>query len=116
MRPSIWIPLRLSAFRAIFHLSFDYREDHEGVLTVEKIGPRRGCPLDHDSEPYNPTRPGLRRLPQPMTLLTATFYYMAAASIASALLAVTRRNPVHSRLCVLALFLPLAGLSLLLGV
>ena len=50
-----------------------------------------------------------------MTLLTATFYYMAAASIASALLAVTRRNPVHSMLWVLALFLHVAGIFLLLA-
>ena len=50
-----------------------------------------------------------------LTLLTATFYYMAAASIASALLAVTRRNPVHSMLWVLALFLHVAGIFLLLG-
>ena len=50
-----------------------------------------------------------------MTLLTATFYYMAAASIASALLAVTRKNPVHSMLWVLALFLHVAGIFLLLS-
>ena len=50
-----------------------------------------------------------------MTLLTATFYYMAAASIASALLAVTRKNPVHSMLWVLALFLHVAGIFLLLA-
>ena len=50
-----------------------------------------------------------------MTLLTAAFYYMAAASVASALLAVTRRNPVHSMLWVLALFLHVAGIFLLLG-
>src|SRR5919197_1538604 len=50
-----------------------------------------------------------------MTLLTATFYYFAAASIASALLAVTRKNPVHSMLWVLALFLHVAGIFLLLG-
>ena len=50
-----------------------------------------------------------------LTLLTATFYYMAAASVASALLAVTRRNPVHSMLWVLALFLHVAGIFLLLG-
>jgi NADH-quinone oxidoreductase subunit J len=50
-----------------------------------------------------------------MILLTATFYYMAAASIASALLAVTRRNPVHSMLWVLSLFLHVAGIFLLLG-
>ena len=43
-----------------------------------------------------------------MTLITATFYYMAAASVASALLAVTRKNPVHSMLWVLALFGPFA--------
>ena len=50
------------------------------------------------------------------TLLTAqaVFYYMAAASVASALLAVTRRNPVHSMLWVLALFLHMAGMFLLL--
>jgi len=50
-----------------------------------------------------------------MTLLTATFYYLAAASVVSALLAVTRRNPVHSMLWVLALFLHVAGIFLLLG-
>src|SRR5438876_12155583 len=50
-----------------------------------------------------------------MTVLTATFYYMAAASIASALLAVTRKNPVHSMLWVLTLLLHVAGIFLLLG-
>src|SRR5262245_24800731 len=50
-----------------------------------------------------------------MALLTATFYYMAAASVASALLAVTAKNPVHSMLWVLALFLHVAGIFLLLG-
>src|SRR5262252_5092052 len=50
-----------------------------------------------------------------MALLTATFYYMAAASVASALLAVTRKNPVHSMLWVLALFLHVAGIFLLLN-
>ena len=51
-----------------------------------------------------------------MTSLTAQaiFYYMAAASVASALLAVTRKNPVHSMLWVLALFLHVAGIFLLL--
>lgn len=48
-------------------------------------------------------------------LQTAFFYYLAAASIASAVLAVTRRNPVHSMLWVLALFLHLAGIFLLAG-
>ena len=43
------------------------------------------------------------------------FYYMAAASVVSALLAVTRRNPVHSMLWVLALFLHVAGIFLLLN-
>ena len=43
------------------------------------------------------------------------FYYLAAASIASAILAVTRRNPVHSMLWVLALFLHVAGIFLLVG-
>ena len=38
------------------------------------------------------------------------FYYLAAASIASAVLAITRRNPVHSMLWVLALFLHVAGI------
>ena len=50
-----------------------------------------------------------------MTLVTATFYYMAAASVLSALLAVTRKNPVHSMLWVLGLFLHVAGIFLLLG-
>lgn len=50
-----------------------------------------------------------------MTLSSAVFYYMAVASIASALLAVTRRNPVHNMLWVLALFLHVAGIFLLLG-
>ena len=50
-----------------------------------------------------------------MTLLAATFYYMAAAGIVSALLAVTRRNPVHSMLWVLALFMHVAGIFLLLA-
>ena len=45
----------------------------------------------------------------------AAFYYLAAASIASAILAVTRRNPVHSMLWVLALFLHVAGVFLLVG-
>ena len=39
---------------------------------------------------------------------------MAAASVVSALLAVTRKNPVHSMLWVLALFLHIAGMFLLL--
>ena len=43
------------------------------------------------------------------------FYYLAAASVASAMLAVTRRNPVHSMLWVLALFLHVAGIFLLAG-
>ncbi len=52
-----------------------------------------------------------------MTLLTAqtAFYYMAVASVVSAILAVTRKNPVHSMLWVLALFLHVAGIFLLLG-
>ena len=52
-----------------------------------------------------------------MTFFTAqtAFYYMATASITSALLAVTRKNPVHSMLWVLALFLHVAGIFLLLG-
>jgi len=52
-----------------------------------------------------------------MAFLTAqtAFYYLATASVASAILAVTRRNPVHSMLWVLALFLHVAGIFLLLG-
>ena len=52
-----------------------------------------------------------------MTLLAAqtAFYYMAAASVVSAILAVTSRNPVHSMLWVLALFLHVAGIFLLLS-
>ena len=42
------------------------------------------------------------------------FYYLAAASVASAVLAITRRNPIHSMLWVLALFLHVAGIFLLL--
>ena len=45
----------------------------------------------------------------------AAFWYLAGASVASALLAVTRRNPIHSMLWVLALFLHVAGIYLLLG-
>ena len=48
-------------------------------------------------------------------LFRSAFYYMAAASVGSALLAVTRRNLVHSMLWVLALFLHVAGIFLLLG-
>jgi NADH-quinone oxidoreductase subunit J len=48
-------------------------------------------------------------------VLTATFYYLALASVTSALLAVTRKNPVHSMLWVLALFLHVAGIFVLLG-
>ena len=43
------------------------------------------------------------------------FYYLAAASIASAILAVTRHKPIHSMLWVLALFLHVAGIFLLVG-
>lgn len=50
-----------------------------------------------------------------MTLPTAIFYYLAVASIASALLAVTRKNAVHSLLWVLALFLHVAGIFVLLA-
>ena len=48
-------------------------------------------------------------------MVSGIFYYMAAASVVSALLAVTRKNPVHSMLWVLALFLHVAGIFLLLG-
>jgi len=40
-----------------------------------------------------------------MSAAQATFYYLAAASVAGALLEVTRKSPVHSMLWVLALFL-----------
>ena len=52
-----------------------------------------------------------------MTILAGqtAFYYLAAASIASAILAVTRKSPVHSMLWVLALFLHVAGIFLLVG-
>jgi NADH-quinone oxidoreductase subunit J len=43
------------------------------------------------------------------------FYYLAAASIASAIFAITRRKPIHSLLWVLALFLHVAGIFLLMG-
>ena len=43
------------------------------------------------------------------------FYYLAAASIASAMLAITRSNPIHSMLWVLALFLHVAGIFVLVG-
>jgi NADH-quinone oxidoreductase subunit J len=45
----------------------------------------------------------------------AAFYYLAAASIASAGLAITRSNPIHSMLWVLALFLHIAGIFVLVG-
>ena len=57
----------------------------------------------------------VRRTLQLMTFLTGVFYYLAVASVVSALLAVTRRSPVHSMLWVLALFLHVAGIFLLLG-
>ena len=43
------------------------------------------------------------------------FYYLAAASIASAILAVTRYKPIHSLLWVLSLFLHVAGIFLMMG-
>jgi NADH-quinone oxidoreductase subunit J len=43
------------------------------------------------------------------------FYYLAAASVASAVLAITRHNPIHSMLWVLALFLHVAGIFLFVG-
>lgn len=51
----------------------------------------------------------------PLQAAVTAFSYLAAASIASAILAVTRRNPVHSMLWVLALFLHIAGIFLLAG-
>lgn len=49
-----------------------------------------------------------------MTIARLAFAYFAAASTASALLAVTRRNPVHGVLWVLSLFLHVAGIFLFL--
>ena len=46
---------------------------------------------------------------------TTAFFYMAGASLTSAILAVTRRNPVHSMLWVLALFMHVAGIFLILN-
>lgn len=57
------------------------------------------------------TREGLQRL----TVATLSFYYMAAVCVACAFLAVTRRNPVHSILWVLALFMHVAAIFLILG-
>ncbi len=48
-------------------------------------------------------------------IIQGVFYYLAAASIVSALLAVTRKNPVYSILWVLALFLHVAGIFLVMG-
>src|SRR5712691_13310906 len=50
-----------------------------------------------------------------VALRETAFYYLAAASVASASLAVTRRSPVHSMLWVLALFIHVAGIFLLVG-
>jgi NADH-quinone oxidoreductase subunit J len=49
------------------------------------------------------------------TAVLVIFYYLAAASIASAILAVTRRKPIHSLLWVLSLFLHVAGIFLMMG-
>lgn len=51
----------------------------------------------------------------PILIGQIAFYYLAAASVASAILAVTRRNPVHAMLWVLALFMHVAGIFLLVG-
>jgi NADH-quinone oxidoreductase subunit J len=45
----------------------------------------------------------------------AAFYYLAAASVASALLAASRKNPIHSMLWVLALFLHVSAIFLIVG-
>ena len=45
----------------------------------------------------------------------AAFYYLAAASIASAVLAISRSNPIHSMLWVLSLFIHVAGIFVLVG-
>ena len=51
----------------------------------------------------------------PILVGQIAFCYLAAASVASASLAVTRRNPAHSMLWILALFLHVAGIFLLVG-
>jgi NADH-quinone oxidoreductase subunit J len=51
----------------------------------------------------------------PVPVAQAAFYYLAGASVTSAIVAVTRRNPLHSVLWVLALFLHVAGIFLLVG-
>jgi NADH-quinone oxidoreductase subunit J len=51
----------------------------------------------------------------PITAVQVAFYYLAAASVASAILAITRRNPIHSMLWVLVVFLHVAGIFLLVG-
>jgi NADH-quinone oxidoreductase subunit J len=43
------------------------------------------------------------------------FYYLAAASLISAALAITRHDPIHSILWVLALFLHIAGIFAFVG-
>ena len=48
-------------------------------------------------------------------LATTAFYYMAGASVTSAILAVTRKSPVHCMLWVLALFMHVAGIFLILN-
>lgn len=50
-----------------------------------------------------------------MTAVDFGFYYLAVACVVSALFAVTRANPVHAVLWVLALFLHVAGIYLLSG-
>jgi NADH-quinone oxidoreductase subunit J len=51
----------------------------------------------------------------PIIVGQVAFCYLAVASISTALLAVTRRNPIHSMLWVLVLFLHVAGIFLLVG-
>lgn len=63
------------------------------------------------SSTYESLRAGCSRV----TPAQAAFSYLAALSIASAVMAVTRRSPVHSLLWVLALFVHVAGIFLLVG-
>ena len=47
-----------------------------------------------------------------MTFYQASFYFFAAVAVASALLVVTRRNPVHSAIYLIVTLLSVAGLYL----
>jgi NADH-quinone oxidoreductase subunit J len=50
-----------------------------------------------------------------MTLESVLFYFLGAAAIASALLVITRRNPITAAMCLVVHFVTLAGLYLTLN-